>query len=119
MKKILALALSAVLCLGLLAGCGEEPAPSTESAPASDPAGEPSASGELEKIIVGATSTPHGEVLEAVRGELEALGYELQLEIFNDYVLPTPRSPTAAWTPTTSSTAPTSPSSTPSAAQTL
>ncbi len=88
MKKILALALSAVLCLGLLAGCGEEPAPSTESAPASDPAGEPSASGELEKIIVGATSTPHGEVLEAVRGELEALGYELQLEIFNDYVLP-------------------------------
>ncbi len=88
MKKILALALSAILCLGLLAGCGEEPAPSTETAPASDPAGEPSASGELEKIIVGATSTPHGEVLEAVRGELEALGYELQLEIFNDYVLP-------------------------------
>ena len=88
MKKIIALALCAVLCLGLLAGCGEEPAPSTETTPASDPATEPSASGELEKIIVGATSTPHAEVLEAVRGELEALGYDLQVEIFNDYVLP-------------------------------
>ena len=88
MKKIIALALCAVLCLGLLAGCGEEPAPSTETTPASDPATEPSASGELEKIIVGATSTPHAEVLEAVRGELETLGYDLQVEIFNDYVLP-------------------------------
>ena len=88
MKKIIALALCAVLCLGLLAGCGEEPAPSTESAPASDPAAEPSASGELEQIVVGATSTPHAEVLEAVRGELETLGYDLQVEIFNDYVLP-------------------------------
>ena len=88
MKKIIALALCAVLCLGLLAGCGEEPAPSTESAPASDPAGEPSASGELEQIVVGATSTPHAEVLEAVRGELETLGYDLKIEIFNDYVLP-------------------------------
>lgn len=88
MKKIIALALCAVLCLGLLAGCGEEPAPSTESAPASDPAAEPSASGELEQIVVGATSTPHAEVLEAVRGELETLGYDLKIEIFNDYVLP-------------------------------
>ena len=88
MKKIIALALCAVLCLGLLAGCGEEPAPSTETTPASDPATEPSASGELEQIVVGATSTPHAEVLEAVRGELEALGYDLQVEIFNDYVLP-------------------------------
>ena len=89
MKKILALALSAVLCLGLLAGCGTE-----SNTPATDPVSEPTSgasatpSGELETITVGATSTPHGEILEAVRGELESLGYDLEVVIFNDYVLP-------------------------------
>ena len=38
MKKALALILVAVLCVGLLAGCGKDPAPSTESgAPSGDP----------------------------------------------------------------------------------
>ena len=89
MKKILALTLSAILCLGLLAGCGTE-----SNTPATDPVSEPTSgatntpSGELETITVGATSTPHGEILEAVRGELESLGYDLEVVIFNDYVLP-------------------------------
>ncbi len=89
MKKILALTLSAILCLGLLAGCGTEGGTS-----ATDPASEPTSGatntpgGELETITVGASSTPHAEILDAVRGELETLGYNLEVVVFNDYVQP-------------------------------
>ena len=89
MKKILALTLSAILCLGLLAGCGTE-----GGSAATDPASEPTSgatntpSGELETITVGASSTPHAEILDAVSGELEALGYNLEVEVFNDYIIP-------------------------------
>ncbi len=89
MKKILALTLSAILCLGLLAGCGTE-----GGTAATDPASEPTSgatntpSGELETITVGASSTPHAEILDAVSGELEALGYDLEVVVFNDYVQP-------------------------------
>ena len=93
MKKILALTLSAILCLGLLAGCGTEATPSATDPATTEPATEPSSettgtTGELETIIVGASSTPHAEILEAVRGELEALGYNLEVEVFNDYIIP-------------------------------
>ncbi len=90
MKKILALTLSAILCLGLLAGCGTD-----SGTAATDPAevsAEPSAdstgSGELETITVGASITPHAEILDAVRGELEALGYDLEIVEYTDYILP-------------------------------
>ena len=89
MKKILALALSAILCLGLLAGCGTE-----RNTPATDPVSEPTSgtsatpSGELETITVGASITPHAEILDAVRGELEALGYNLEIVEYTDYILP-------------------------------
>ena len=89
MKKILALTLSAILCLGLLAGCGTD-----SGSAATDPASEPTSgatntpSGELETITVGASSTPHAEILDAVRGELETLGYNLEVVVFNDYVQP-------------------------------
>lgn len=89
MKKILALTLSAILCLGLLAGCGTD-----SGSAATDPASEPTSgatntpSGELETITVGASSTPHAEIFDAVSGELEALGYNLEVVVFNDYVQP-------------------------------
>lgn len=89
MKKLLSILLCAALVLGL-AACGtaaSEPTAAPESeAPATDAAETPS--GELEKIVVGASSTPHAEILEAVSGELEALGYELDIKIFDDYVMP-------------------------------
>ena len=79
MKKLLSILLCAALVLGL-AACGTA---------ASDPtAAAETPSGELEKIVVGASSTPHAEILEAVSGELEALGYELDIKIFDDYVMP-------------------------------
>lgn len=89
MKKLLSILLCAALVLGL-AACGTaatDPTAAPESeAPATDAAETPS--GELEKIVVGASSTPHAEILEAVSGELEALGYELDIKIFDDYVMP-------------------------------
>lgn len=89
MKKLLSILLCAALVLGL-AACGtaaSDPTAAPESeAPATDAAETPS--GELEKIVVGASSTPHAEILEAVSGELEALGYDLDIKIFDDYVMP-------------------------------
>ncbi len=43
---------------------------------------------ELEVIKVGASSTPHGEILEQVKDELAEAGYELNIVIFDDYILP-------------------------------
>ena len=44
--------------------------------------------GEKTVIKVGATSTPHGEILEQVKDDLAAQGYDLQITIYDDYVLP-------------------------------
>ena len=79
MKKILALILSLVLILSLCA-CGAK-----EEAPAAAPAEEAAASN---KIIVGASSTPHAEILEQVKAPLAEAGYELEIVVYDDYVLP-------------------------------
>ena len=39
-------------------------------------------------IKIGATATPHGEILEFVKDKLAEEGYELQITIYDDYVLP-------------------------------
>lgn len=39
-------------------------------------------------IKVGATSTPHGEILEYIKEDLAEQGYDLQVTIYDDYVLP-------------------------------
>ncbi|MGN0586166.1 MAG: MetQ/NlpA family ABC transporter substrate-binding protein [Oscillospiraceae bacterium] len=62
----------------------------TEAAPAeteaeAETSAEPAA---LEKLVVGATSTPHGEILEQIKDDLAAQGYDLEIVIFDDYVLP-------------------------------
>lgn len=74
MKKKLALLLTVVLTLavvgGTLTGCGDKDVESKGT------------------IIVGASSAPHAEILEAVRGEIEAEGYQLEIKEFSDYVIP-------------------------------
>ena len=68
MKKIVALVLALVLALSLVA-CG--------GAKTSD------------KVIkIGASSTPHAEILEQVKASLEADGYTLEIVTYDDYVLP-------------------------------
>lgn len=41
-----------------------------------------------EKIVIGATPVPHAEILEVAKAALGAGGYELEIKVFNDYVLP-------------------------------
>ena len=40
------------------------------------------------KIRIGATPVPHAEILEVIKADLAELGYELEIIVFNDYVLP-------------------------------
>lgn len=40
------------------------------------------------KLVVGATPTPHAEVLEEVKKLLQEKGYELEIKVFTDYVTP-------------------------------
>jgi len=42
------------------------------------------------KISVIATTNPHAEVMELVRDDLAALGYELELQVVSDYVVENP-----------------------------
>lgn len=41
-----------------------------------------------EVIKVGATPIPHAEILEFIKPELKKDGYELEIKVFNDYVVP-------------------------------
>ncbi len=43
---------------------------------------------ELTTIKVGATTSPHAEVLEYIKDDMAALGYDLQIVEFTDYNLP-------------------------------
>lgn len=39
-------------------------------------------------IVVGASSTPHAMILEQTRDYITSQGYNLEIKVFNDYVLP-------------------------------
>ena len=45
-------------------------------------------SGELEKLVVGASPAPHAEILEAAREVLASKGYDLEIVEYTDYVIP-------------------------------
>ena len=81
MKRVFALLLSAALCAAL-AGCGS----GSSSAPASAPAS--ASAGETVTIKIGASPSPHAEILEAAAPILAEQGIELDIVEFDDYVLP-------------------------------
>ena len=68
-KKISILTLVLALLLGTLAACGGG-----------------SSSGEDKTIKVAATASPHAEVLEAIKDNLAEEGWELDIQVFDDYV---------------------------------
>lgn len=74
MKKIISLVLVTALALTSLTACG-----------AKNDAGSKT---DDKKIVVGASSTPHAEILNAVKGLIEEKGYTLEIKEFSDYVLP-------------------------------
>ena len=74
MKKFFAILLTGVLTLGL-AACGGSEAPADEAA-------------DGVTLKIGATPTPHAEILNAAADELAALGVTLEVVEFTDYVQP-------------------------------
>ncbi|MEC3884544.1 MetQ/NlpA family ABC transporter substrate-binding protein [Halobacillus sp. HZG1] len=79
MKKIWT-SLIAVLFILVLAACGS----SNEEETSSGSEGE----GDAKEIKVGATSVPHAEVLEKAKPMLEEKGITLEIEEYQDYILP-------------------------------
>lgn len=81
MKKSLEPILAGALCLSALTACGGGTSSSDSSAAAN--------TGDSDKVItVGATPTPHAEILNAAKDALEAEGYTLKVVEFTDYVQP-------------------------------
>ena len=84
MKKLTSLVLILTLALSLasLAACGSKAADSSASA-------SPNASDTADKTItVGASATPHAEILEHIKDALAKQGYTLKVVVYDDYVLP-------------------------------
>jgi D-methionine transport system substrate-binding protein len=76
MKKFLGFALILVLSIAL-AACGSE----------KDKSGSETEK-ESKKIVVGASNVPHAEILEEAKPLLKEKGIELEIETFQDYILP-------------------------------
>ena len=74
MKKILTLGFVSILSVSLLAGCGATSNAKNKS--------------ENGKLVVGASTSPHAEILEAAKPLLKEKGYDLEIKEFSDYVLP-------------------------------
>ena len=90
MKKLIAIVLTLVLALPF-AACAQPASDPADAAPADTAAPETTESAapaELVKVKVGASVTPHAEILNAVKDELKAAGYDLEVVEFTDYVLP-------------------------------
>ncbi|MGN1305110.1 MAG: MetQ/NlpA family ABC transporter substrate-binding protein [Oscillospiraceae bacterium] len=71
-----------------LTGCSSNTGTTETTTAADNSAADTTADNTDNVIKVGATSTPHGEVLEFVKDKLAEQGYDLQITIYDDYVLP-------------------------------
>ncbi len=91
-KKTIATVALAVLTLGAfsLTGCSSNAAGDTASdTEATEADTTTEAAGDEDKVIkVGASVTPHAEILEHVKQTLADEGYTLEIVEYNDYVLP-------------------------------
>lgn len=79
MKKLVALALGIVLTVSAITGCGAKSA---------DSEGESTKDDGDKTIIVGASPSPHAEILAEAGKVLEADGYKLSVKEYSDYVQP-------------------------------
>lgn len=70
----LALALTGVVLVGAFAGCG-----------AKKDSGDKK---ETKKIVIGASPSPHADILKVAKKELKKEGYELEIKEYSDYVQP-------------------------------
>ncbi|MCR5368492.1 MULTISPECIES: MetQ/NlpA family ABC transporter substrate-binding protein [Eubacterium] len=78
-KKVKALLLTGVLVLSAFTACGKKENKKDVSA---------KENAEPTKITIAASPTPHAEILEKAKPILLEQGYDLEIKIFDDYVLP-------------------------------
>lgn len=79
-QKLLLITLLLVTLLST--ACGkQEAASSTEKTTTAD-------KGEDNKIVIGVSATPHGELVEHLQPQLKAAGLDVEIVTFNDYVQP-------------------------------
>ena len=97
MKKNILLAASILAVAAFSVACQSKSAETTaasqaeqnKDAQSSESADETkAASGDLRKIKVGASPSPHAEILEEANKVLKDKGYELDIVVYNDYVQP-------------------------------
>ena len=89
-KKWLWLATS-LLAVGLLAGCGQKASNGSSSADTSNSSAASTVAGKSDKaktIKVGASPSPHAEILEEAKKVLAEKGYNLEIVQYTDYVQP-------------------------------
>ena len=116
MKKILSLILTAALAGVTLTACSSNGTSSTASSNDASSADTSSAASSAAEstadtdnvIKIGATATPHGEILEFVKDKLAKEGYDLQITIYDDMYCPTTQLQAESLMQTTTSTHPTS-----------
>ena len=85
-KKAASLLLLAGLTASFVVGCGNDNKQAQETPANTDQQQEEKK--DLEKIIVGASPSPHAEILEVAKDALAEKGYELEIVTFTDYVQP-------------------------------
>ncbi|MGY3765447.1 MetQ/NlpA family ABC transporter substrate-binding protein [Vagococcus vulneris] len=78
-KKLLTLGLLSLVTIGLVA-CG--------SSKEGDKKADSGKKSDNKTIVVGASPTPHAEILEQAKPLLKEKGYDLDIKVFNDYILP-------------------------------
>jgi D-methionine transport system substrate-binding protein len=77
MKKVFSLMVISLLAFALTACAG-----------AKNDSGEKEGNDGNKKLVVGASAVPHAEVLEAAKPLLKKKGIDLEVQIFQDYILP-------------------------------
>lgn len=75
-KRILSILLTGILSIGLI-GCGK-----------ADASEESKGTGEDKTITIGVTPVPHAEIVNAIKPDLEAKGYTVEVIEYTDYVTP-------------------------------
>lgn len=88
MKKSLAVLLTTVFAVGVLAGCGAKADTSVGENNIETTTEKTEAAEEKGTIKIAASSTPHAEILEAAEPILAEQGWNLDVTIFDDYVQP-------------------------------
>ncbi|SFC47734.1 MetQ/NlpA family ABC transporter substrate-binding protein [Ruminococcus albus] len=81
-KKIITSAIAVSLSVVAFAGCN------STNASEKTQGNSKSETSNNKTIVIGTTSTPHGEILEHIKPVLEEQGWTLDIKIYDDYVLP-------------------------------